>query len=175
MIVKTKHFGEVNLSDDKVITFDKGIMGLEHLKEYVLIYDEEEGKEPIIYWLQSLEDSAVALPVISPFVVKPDYNPLVQQQLLEPLGDIEKDGTGLFVLLSVTIPPKLEDITVNLKAPFIINVDSKKGCQLIAENDDYEIKYRIYDILQESKNQQASEESEEELTLEDEGVAKEAN
>ena len=59
-------------------------------------------------------------------------------------------------LLTLTIPQDVKDITVNLKAPFVINSDTQKGCQIIAENEDYEIKYKIYDILQE-KNASESE------------------
>ena len=149
MLVKTKHFGDVELDESKVIIFEEGIMGLEGLTKYALIFDEEEGKEPTIYWLQSLEDPTIALPVVSPFIIKADYNPLVQQQLLEPLGEISEDGAGLFVLLTLTIPKEVKDITANLKAPFVINSDTQKGCQIIAENEDYDIKFRIYDILQE--------------------------
>ena len=149
MLVKTKHFGDVELDESKVIIFEEGIMGLEGLTKYALIFDEEEGKEPTIYWLQSLEDPAIALPVVSPFIIKADYNPLVQQQLLEPLGEISEDGAGLFVLLTLTIPKEVKNITANLKAPFVINSDTQKGCQIIAENEDYDIKFRIYDILQE--------------------------
>lgn len=149
MLVKTKHFGDVELDESKVIIFEEGIMGLEGLTKYALIFDEEEGKEPTIYWLQSLEDPTIALPVVSPFIIKADYNPLVQQQLLEPLGEISEDGAGLFVLLTLTIPKEVKNITANLKAPFVINSDTQKGCQIIAENEDYDIKFRIYDILQE--------------------------
>lgn len=156
MLVQTKHFGEVELDDNKLIIFEKGIMGLENLKKYVLIFDEKEEEEPVIYWLQSLEDSAVALPVISPMIVKPDYNPLIQQDVLDNLGEIKEDGQGLLVLLSLTIPSNIRDITVNLKAPFVINIDSQKGCQIIAENDDYEIKYRIYDILENRRQNNVS-------------------
>ena len=37
-------------------------------------------------------------------------------------------------------------MTVNLKAPFIINTDTLKGCQLMVE-DDVQVKAPIYDIL----------------------------
>lgn len=147
MLVKTKHFGEVEIDDSKLITFEKGIMGLEDLKKYVLIFDEKEGEEAVVYWLQSLEEPAVALPVISPTLIKPDYNPLIEEEVLESLGQVKEDGQGLLVLLSLTIPTNIEDISVNLKAPFVINVDTQKACQVIAGNDDYEIKYKICDIL----------------------------
>ena len=38
-------------------------------------------------------------------------------------------------------------MTCNLKAPIIINADTRKGCQLIADNEEYPVKYPIYDII----------------------------
>src|SRR5699024_5788132 len=94
-----------------------------------------------------------ALPVISPYIVKEDYNPLVDKELLRYLqeGQEEDMNDSLLILLSLTIPKNMKDISVNMKAPFIINSHTKKGIQVIAENDDYQIKHKIYNILQ-SKN-----------------------
>ena len=43
-------------------------------------------------------------------------------------------------------------MSVNLKAPIIINADTRKGAQIICENDDYEVKYKVYDVLNEKKD-----------------------
>ena len=42
-------------------------------------------------------------------------------------------------------------MTANLKAQIIINADTRKGAQVVVENEEYEIKYRIYDILKGKK------------------------
>ena len=42
-------------------------------------------------------------------------------------------------------------MTTNLKAPIIINSDTRKGVQLIVENQDYEVKYNVYDVLKARK------------------------
>ena len=36
MKVQTKWFGEIEVSEDKIITFDKGIIGFEDWKKYTL-------------------------------------------------------------------------------------------------------------------------------------------
>ncbi len=41
-------------------------------------------------------------------------------------------------------------MSVNLKAPLIINADTRKASQVILEAD-YPVKYAIYDILQAAK------------------------
>jgi flagellar assembly factor FliW len=149
MLVLTRHFGEIDLDESKIIYFENGILGFEDCKKYTLLYDEEDGERPEISWLQSLDEPGLAIPVISPFVVKQDYNPEVEDELLKPLGDIS--DKNVVVLVSVTVPNNIENITANLKAPFVINSDSRKGLQIIVENSDYEIKYRFYSQLLELK------------------------
>ena len=40
----------------------------------------------------------------------------------------------------------MEDFSINLKAPIVINMATNKGAQIITE-DDYPVKYKIYDLL----------------------------
>ena len=47
----------------------------------------------------------------------------------------------------MTVPSDLTKMSVNLKAPMIINSDNRKAAQIIVENEDYEVKYKVYDIL----------------------------
>jgi flagellar assembly factor FliW len=149
MLVNTKHFGEIDLDDNKVIRFESGILGFENYRDYTLLYDNEEGDRPDISWLQSLEEPALAIPVISPFILRSDYNPEIEDELLKPLGKINEEN--IVVLISITVPSDIKEISANLKAPFIINSDSRKGAQIIVENMDYEVKYKFYDRLKELK------------------------
>jgi len=145
MLINTKHFGEINLDESKIIHFDSGILGFEDFKSFTLLYDDEDGERPDISWLQSIEEPSLAIPVISPFIVKPDYNPNVEDELLKPLGELSEEN--IVVLVSITVPADVEKISANIKAPFILNSESKRGMQLIIENTDYEVKYRFYEQL----------------------------
>lgn len=145
MLVKTRCFGEIDLDESKIIYFDNGIMGFEDFKKYTLLFDEKDGEKHDISWLQSLDEAALAIPVISPFIVREDYNPEVDDEQLKPLGEL--DEANMIVLVSVTVPTDIEKISANIKAPFIINSDTRKGTQIIVENSDYEVKYRFYDQL----------------------------
>lgn len=151
MLVKTKYFGEVDLNEEKILTFDGGIIGFEYLKKFTLIYNNENEDASAITWLQSIEEPTVALPVISPFCIMEDYNPLVEDDVLLPLGKLDEANTAIF--LTLTIPSDLTKMTTNLKAPIVINAETKKGCQLIAENQDYVVKYNIYDVIQKMKEE----------------------
>lgn len=39
MVVNTKFFGEVDLPEEKILTFDRGLIGLPDYKQFTLLYD----------------------------------------------------------------------------------------------------------------------------------------
>lgn len=149
MLVKTRFFGEVDLPEEKILTFERGLMGFERYRRYTILYDCEKEGQNNISWLQSVEEPDLAFPVINPQIVKADYNPIVEDELLQGMGEITEEN--LVILLVMTVPSDIQEMTVNMKAPLIINADSRKGVQLIVENQDYEVKYKVYTILKEKK------------------------
>ncbi len=149
MKAETRLFGEVDIADEKIITLEKGMIGFPELNHFALIFDEEKGhKTDTIMWLQSMDDGDIAFPVMMPHLVKEDYSPNVSDELIAPLGELTEDNT--YILVTVTVPRKVEDFTVNLKAPIVINMDTNKGVQVIVE-DDYPVKFRAYEIFQAKK------------------------
>ena len=148
MQIKTKVIGENIIDDDNIIHFPNGIIGFPDLTEFTLIHDEEKGTDSI-HWLQSLQEPAFAMPVMDPLIVCPDYNPEADDELFNVLGEIKPDE--LLVLVTVTVPHDLTKMTVNLKGPIIINVSEKRALQIIVEGDTYQVKFPIYDILNQKK------------------------
>lgn len=149
MIINTKVFGEVEITEDKIITFPGGIIGFPELKRFTLLHDEEQGVSAGIRWLQSLEEPGFAMPVMDPLVVKPDYNPEVNDELLSGIGELTADN--LLVLVTVKVPSDLTQMSVNLQGPIVINVDERKACQIILDTDTYPVRFPIYEILQSRK------------------------
>ncbi len=149
MIINTKAFGEVEITDDKVITFPGGIIGFPDMKRFTLLHDEEHGVSAGIRWLQSLEEPGFAMTVMDPLAVKEDYNPEIDDELLTRIGKVTPDN--LLVLVTVRVPADLTRMSVNLQGPIIINVDERKACQIIVDADAYPVRFPIYDILQSRK------------------------
>lgn len=149
MIANTRNFGQVDIDDDKLLHFYHGIIGFEDLDTFAIIYDIEKGKDAAISWLQSMEEPALALPVISPFSIKEDYNPVVEDELLKAIGNPADED--ILILLALTVPSDITKMTANLKAPFIINTRTRQAAQIIVENQDYEIRYNVYDAVQAMK------------------------
>ena len=148
MTINTRIFGEVTIGDDRMIHFPKGIVGFPELTDFALIHDAEAGDQGGIRWMQSMQEPNFAIPVVDPLAVKEDYDTEVNDDLLATICGID----DILVLVTITVPSDITKMTVNLKAPIIINVPEKKACQLIVDQD-YPVKFEIYEILRKRKEE----------------------
>lgn len=152
MQIETRVFGEIEVEEDKIICFEKGIIGFPDCRNFILVYDEKkEGNRRGISWLQSIDEPVFALPVMDPLLVKEDYNPQVEDEMLKHLGNLTAENT--YVLVTVTATEDITKLSVNLKAPIVINADERKAHQIIVE-DDLPVKFMIYDILKAKKEKE---------------------
>jgi len=147
MIIETKLFGTIEADESKLIRFVNGIVGFPELTDFLLIHDSEGNGN--IKWLQSVQETAFAMPVMDPLLVMPEYNPVIEDELLKPLDITDFDD--ILVLVTVTVPKEIQNMSVNLKAPIIISGETTKANQIIVDNDEYLVKYPIYEILKAAK------------------------
>ncbi|MBD5158420.1 MAG: flagellar assembly protein FliW [Butyrivibrio sp.] len=156
MHIDSRVFGEIDIDDDKIIRFEDGVIGFEEYHNYALIYDEEKkrGANGGIMWLQCMDEPDLAFPVADPLHIYPGYNPVVEDEWLASIGEFN-DAEDIFLLSILTVPSDITKVTANLKAPVIINMITRKACQTIVNNEEYEIKYNIYDYVQSLKKKEA--------------------
>lgn len=147
MTITTKLFGEIEVDENKMITFTSGIIGFPDLTDFLLIHESETAGG--IRWMQSIQEPAFAIPVIDPLVVMENYNPNVEDEFIKPLNI--KDEDDMLVLVTITVPSDIKEMTVNLRAPIIICGSSRKANQIIVEQDEYLVKFPIYEILKTAK------------------------
>lgn len=145
MKITTRVFGEVDIEDSKIINFPGGIVGFPDLTDFALIHDAEKDGDTPIRWMQSIQEPNFAMPVMDPLAVCEEYNPVVEDELLKPIGKI--DPESVLVLVTLTVPKDIKNMSVNLQAPFVINADERKAVQLIVDSEKYPIRYMIYDKL----------------------------
>lgn len=144
MLINTKHFGEVEIDEANILEFPEGIFGFQDEKRYVILYDNLEGGGPFS-WLQSLDVRHTALPLINPMNYFPQYNPEISFKDIEKIGELKEEDLILFSV--VVVPENIEKMTTNLKAPIVVNVKTRKGIQVIVQDEDYEIKHNLYNQM----------------------------
>ena len=120
MQISTTHFGPVEIEIDDILLFPHGIVAFEDCRHWVLLSDEEN---PALAWLQSVGSAEVALPVVSPRRFAPDYSVHVSRGHLLPLEFSQFDQVYVLTVVSQSDG----DLTLNLKAPLIINLDRRLG------------------------------------------------
>jgi flagellar assembly factor FliW len=146
MILNTKHFGEINIDEYKIIEFEFGIPAFEEIRRYILLRDEEEDEGLSLWWLQSVDDENVAFVVADISTIITDYNPLINEDTILELGEYSEETFLIYNIL--VIPEDIKKTTVNLKAPIIINVETNKGKQVVVNNDEYTVKHCLVDEIE---------------------------
>ena len=128
MKVKTRDFGEVEISESEVYHFTQPLFGFEDYTEYVIIHDEEIGEH--IIWLQSLQEPGLCFILMDPSGFTDAFTPEL------PLGSEKLLGEGsLFCWVVAVVPQNFNDSTVNLKCPVFINSATHMGAQIMLEKD----------------------------------------
>lgn len=139
MLFETLRFGTVEIDEKKFLLFQEGIPGLEEHKKFAILQFDES--YPIV-WLQSLEDGNICMPVIDSFLAIPDYAFNLDD------GDVRELEIGgpedLQVLSVLVIPENIEQMTMNLVAPIIINLRTGKAKQIILNGEDYNVRFPVF-------------------------------
>ena len=146
MTIQT-NVGEIQLEEKDIVIFKQGIPGFELLRKFAIIALEDT--KPI-QWLVSLEDKEVSLPVIDPWLVRYDFHLDIPKNIVNYLNITNQDK--LFILSVVRIPgSKPEEMTVNLAAPIVINLDNNQALQYIPEKSEYKLRHFLKEELERSK------------------------
>jgi flagellar assembly factor FliW len=140
--VNTKPYGPMEVDDRQRIHFPLGILGFEHLKDYVIL---DAAQEPF-YWLQSMEMVDVAFVLIDPLIFRPDYSIDLDDDELGDMGITQESDLLLFAI--VTIPANQREMSANLQGPVVIGKDRHIGRQFIATDPRWKTKHYILEEME---------------------------
>jgi flagellar assembly factor FliW len=105
-----------------------------------------------VLWLQSLEETNIALPVADPWVFFPDYDPR-----LPAFARISLDlqAPDEFTTLGVMVIPESGPSYMNLMAPLVVNLRTRIGRQIALESGNYSVAVEIPEPLGDPVTEQA--------------------
>ena len=145
MLVHTVNFGDLDVPEDKVISFKEGLPGFPQIHHFaVLEFDEIK---PFQY-LQSLEDPPIALLVINPFLVDLGYKFDLSSADMDDMGICSTGDVAVYAV--ATVPEDPEKATLNLMAPIMINEANRSGKQVILHDSGYSVKRPLFNALKSS-------------------------
>jgi flagellar assembly factor FliW len=136
--VTTANFGELEVPQDKVIYFREGIPGFPQIQKFTIL--EFDDLKPFQY-LQSLGDPPIALLVVNPFLLHPNYHFDLGSTDMEDIRAEKPEDVTVFAV--ATIPENPADATINLMAPILLNEKSRCGKQVILLDSDYSVRHPL--------------------------------
>lgn len=138
MKIMTKYHGEMDVDENDLWHFNKGIPGFLEEKQFLLypLADQD-----VFSILQSVVHSEIAFIVANPFAFFKDYEFNLDENVLATL-DIGNENE-VCPLVILTLEDTLENSTANLQAPIILNMKNHHAKQIILHETDYQTKHPL--------------------------------
>lgn len=133
--VASDRFGVVEIDDDRVLSFPDGLLGFPDARRFALVDSHDTGT---YFWLQSVDDPALAFLTVAPWAFFPDYEPDIPRMDEEALG--LASPADVMVLCILTVQREHKMITANLLGPLVINSRSRVGRQVVLADSGYPVR-----------------------------------
>lgn len=144
MEVQTTRFGVVEIAEERIITFARGLLGFPKHTRFALL---QPGEDACFFWLQSLDDPHLAFVVTDPSLFVPDYAVPIRPDQLESLGlSATEEGQVLVIVNKVG-----DQLTANLQGPLLINTISRGGEQLVLAEKKWTTRHALVRVASERR------------------------
>ena len=134
--VRSSRFGELEVPADRVLHFPQGLIGFPKARRFVIL-DHRPGSP--FKWMLCLEQPDLAFAVAEPARMVPDY----EAPLALAARTLGTDPADVALFVIVTIPPDPTAMTVNLMAPVVVDVRTRRSRQLVLEDGRCDPSYRV--------------------------------
>ncbi len=104
MKINSAKLGEIEYSEDDVITLSSPLLGFPDLQDFLIISDDNS--YPFL-WFQSVEDADICFILIETNTFFKDYNPDIPKRELKVIAISDKKEMKLFSIVVVPTDPKL--------------------------------------------------------------------
>ncbi|QGG47485.1 flagellar assembly factor FliW domain protein [Heliorestis convoluta] len=139
MLIETTRFGQIEVKDEEVYHFFKGLPGFPDEKAFVFLPYQPDS--PFAF-LQSTRTPELTFLLVDPFVFFPGYEVKLKDDMVEALGLSEENPAQAWSI--VTIPDQFEKMTANLMAPIVLNVKERKAAQVVLERKEYTTRHAVF-------------------------------
>ncbi|EST55407.1 flagellar assembly protein FliW [Brevibacillus panacihumi W25] len=130
--------GTQNISIGKLF-FEEGLPGFPDMQFFNI--SKEEANAPF-YQMNSTEDETIGFWLIDPFVFFPEYQFVLPEYAKASLR-LEDQNPSVAVLNIITLREEGQ-ITINLKAPIVINRENRMAKQVILNEESYSLRHPLF-------------------------------
>jgi flagellar assembly factor FliW len=127
--------GDLRVGPTDLLTFPAGMLGFPECRRFALLRGGRDG----LFWLQSVEYSALVFLLVDPFSIEANYTFDLQPSQIAELGPGESSDIGLLAV--VTLPADRGGLpTVNLQGPLVINFKTRCAKQVVSGDDQHAVR-----------------------------------
>jgi flagellar assembly factor FliW len=124
MEIETTRFGRITVDDERIMNLPNGLLGFPSHTRFALI---QTGEENYFFWLQSVDEPALAFVVTDPSIFFKDYGVPVREEQAAELELHDLNFAQVFVICN-----KVDEwLTGNLLGPIVVNAQNRMGAQVV--------------------------------------------
>ena len=147
MKVNTTRFGEIEIDQERIITFLEGVLGFPDNFDFALLQTNEEGN---FFWMQSVDRPELAFVVCDPLLFVPDYQVPVKPDEFSNISLDKMDDSQVLIIVNKVG----NTLTGNLQGPLVLNARNRQGLQLVLSEKKYSTRHPLMNL--EAKQKQVS-------------------
>jgi len=144
MEVRTSRFGTVDVADERVITFGRGLLGFSEHRRFCLLQPNDEA---CFFWLQSVDDPDLAFVITDPNLFVPEYTVPIRPEQMESLGLSGLEDAQVFVIVNKVG----ERLTGNLQGPLVVNTVAKAAEQFVLAEKKWTTRHELMRMPERSR------------------------
>ncbi|GJL77158.1 MAG: flagellar assembly factor FliW [Nitrospinaceae bacterium] len=140
MIYETTRFGPLEVKENEILNFPVGLYGFERERDFIRLPFNPNIESPM-EWLQSLKTPGLAFVITDPFLYVPDYSVKLTEEEKKQIRF--EPGHTLMTRAIVTLPENYLEMTANLVAPIIVNLNSGLARQFVLTSMEYDTRHYL--------------------------------
>ncbi len=135
MIIETLSWGKLEVDEEQLYHFPKGLPGFDEETDFALMAMAETP----FWYLHSIKSRGLSFLLGDPFVFYPSYEFELPDDEAEELG-IDNE---VIVRCVITLKEEAEQSTINLLAPIVLNPVGHSGKQIVLHKAPYHTKHSL--------------------------------
>ena len=139
MEVRTTRFGTLEIAEDRVISFPKGLLGFSQFKRYCLL---EPNDDACFFWLQCVDEPGLAFVVTDPSLFVEDYDAPIRPEQMESMSLTKVEDAQVFVIVNKVG----SELTGNLQGPLVVSSSSRHGEQFVLSEKRWTTRHSLVQV-----------------------------
>jgi flagellar assembly factor FliW len=145
-------FGTIDFESDDILTFEEGLVGFPQLNQYLLLNHNDDSP---FRWLQSIDEPGLAFLLADPWHFVEAYEVEIPEDTVKRLGLTSETPHSLWT--TARIPDgNTQEMTINLAAPIVLNLENRRGKQVVLEAEAYNIRHRVFQLVESEREKQVA-------------------